>query len=269
MKPEDLMTPQRCAAGYVIILPGIEGYSWWNRGIRRGLVMAGVPFAMEIHDWTYGRPWWLWNLRDTRRHAAEAARLAAKIIDYRREHPQQPVFLVGHSAGGAMTLFTLERLPEEVRITAGILCVPAISPGYDVRPALARTDRGLWHYCSWADVFFLGLGTTLFGTCDGMHLPGAGMLGLAHAAAPPEADSAGSVPPLHQIRFEPRMLRQFNLAGHFGPVNPLFVREWIAPILLESAASPIPQTRAGGTSSEGAAARHSPRGVCQGTSPDR
>jgi hypothetical protein len=28
------------------------------------------------------------------------------------------------------------------------------------------------------------------------------------------------------------MLRQANLGGHFGPVNPLFVRRWIAPIVM-------------------------------------
>ena len=108
---KNLMTPERLSQGYVIVLPGIEGRSFLNRSIVRGLVAANVPYAIEIHDWTYGPLGYFCNLRDKRRHRSQADEIAGKIVRYRETHPRQPVYLVGHSGGGAMTLFTLERLP--------------------------------------------------------------------------------------------------------------------------------------------------------------
>jgi pimeloyl-ACP methyl ester carboxylesterase len=233
----DLMTSERLEQGYVIVLPGIEGRSILNRSIVRGLVAAEVPYAVEIHDWTYGPLGYFCNLRHRRRHQTQAAVIAGKIVRYRQSHSEQPLYLIGHSGGGAMTLFTLEKLPEPARATGGIMLLAAISPTYDFGPALAKTQRGLWSFSSWADAFFVGLGTLVCGTCDGKHRLAAGMTGFASATIASARHSArqkynGAPPQLHEIPFRPTMLRQANLGGHFGPVNPLFVRRWIAPIVM-------------------------------------
>lgn len=229
---KNLMTPERLSQGYVIVLPGIEGRSFLNRSIVRGLVAANVPYAIEIHDWTYGPLGYFCNLRDKRRHRSQADEIAGKIVRYRETHPRQPVYLVGHSGGGAMTLFTLERLPVTTSATGGIMLVPAISPGYDVGPALARTTRGLWNFCSWGDAIMVGVGTILCGTCDGRHTLAAGMIGFSKRVRQANSSCGNERPVLHQVMYRPTMLRYANLAGHFTIVNPLFVKHWVAPIIL-------------------------------------
>ncbi len=223
-------TAERRQTGLVIVLPGIDGLSWCTRSIVRGLAEAGVPYAMEIHDWTFGILWALRNLRDSRRHQAHAAILADKITAYQVEHPGRPVYMMGHSAGGAMTVLTLERLPHESRIEAGILLAPALSPAYDVTTALQHTTRGLWNFHAWGDLGFLGALTTIFGTVDGKHVPAAGLVGFSKSPTSSAADG----PQLRQIPYQLAMARQHNLAGHFGCVNHRFVRHWVAPIVMDS-----------------------------------
>jgi hypothetical protein len=57
------LEPERLERGYVIVLPGIEGRSFLNRGIAAGLSDAGVPYGIEIYDWTDGPLWGIYNLR--------------------------------------------------------------------------------------------------------------------------------------------------------------------------------------------------------------
>ncbi len=226
------MTPERLEQGYVIVLPGIEGESFLNRSIVRGLMRADVPYGIEIYDWTYGLFGYFLNLRFRRRHRQQSEILVEKIAAYREQHPCQPVYLIGHSGGGAMTAFTLERLPVGLRVSGGLLLVPALSGTYDLAPALHQTERGLWNFSSWGDALMLGLGTILLGTCDGKHRPAAGMTGFAPAVHESCARTGRAGPRLHEVPFRREMLRDRNLGGHFGPVNSKFVQRWIAPIVL-------------------------------------
>jgi pimeloyl-ACP methyl ester carboxylesterase len=224
------VTTERLAQGYVIILPGIEGYSYWNRSVVNGLIDAGVPYAMEIYDWTWTRNIPLINLRFGRHHRSESDVIARKIADYRKEHPDAPCYLIGHSGGGAMTLFSLAKLAGEVKATGGILLGPAISPGYDLQPALANTTRGVWHFPSIFDLLFLGVGTTVFGTIDGCHRFSAGAFGFRGLQQAPE--DLGDKPVFREIPFRLEMVRCLNLGGHFGYVNRRFVAQWLAPIVM-------------------------------------
>ncbi len=214
----NLMSPERLAQGYVIVLPGIEGHSFLNRWIVRGLLQAGVPYGMEIHDWTHGPFFALKSLRDCRRHAAQVEALVEKIVRYRQSHPQQPVHLIGHSGGGAMCLFTLERLPPEVKVTSGILLLAAISPGYDLSRALQQTTRGLWNISSCFDIPALCLGTMLFGTCDGKHTIAAGCRGF-HQSSMNSGSNDG--PALTELRYQPRMMLDLNFGGTLRPGQPV------------------------------------------------
>ena len=57
----------------------------------------------------------------------------------RQREPGKPVFLLGHSMGGAIvTLFTLEKKPD---IRGLVLSAPALKPGADVSKALIATTR--------------------------------------------------------------------------------------------------------------------------------
>ena len=57
----------------------------------------------------------------------------------RQREPGKPVFLFGHSMGGAIvTLFTLEKKPD---IQGVVLSAPALKPGADVSKALIATTK--------------------------------------------------------------------------------------------------------------------------------
>jgi len=224
----EFLSQHRQQRGYVIILPGIEGYSWLNRRIQRGLIEAEVPYAIEIYDWTHRLPRVFHNLRSRKRHRIQSQAIAEKILAYQKSWPQRPVFLIGHSGGGGMALRTLEQLPLETTISGAILLGAAVSPGFDLRPALAHVDRKIWNMTSWADVFFLGLMTLAAGTLDGRHSLCAGMTGFR----------CGKLGPLESAKFEEMPYRcaywrHGHLAGHFGFTAPSFVKHDVAPLLLQ------------------------------------
>ncbi len=249
------LDPQRLDQGYTIVLPGIEGESLFNGQLARGLVDGGVPTAIEVDDWTSGfAPAWLFHLRGAARHERESERIAAKIVAYRREWPGRPVYLVGHSGGGAMAVRVLERLPPDVTVTRALLLAPAITPEYDLTRALAATDGGIWNFLSPGDALFCGLGTTLFGTVDGSFRPSAGMVGFRRSprdaligqiepgawlsadgsTVPLEALQWG--PELRQVPYRPEMFLSGHPGGHFGWTSRPFARRYLAPLLrLESA----------------------------------
>lgn len=225
-----LASEQRYQRGLVVILPGIEGKSYLNTSLAFGLADGGVELAIEIDDWTTGWfPLFLYHLRGLRRNRSQAQRIAQRIIDYQSSHPGRPVYLIGHSGGGALAIFTLEQLPAENAISAAILLAPAISPQYDIQPALERTQQGVWNFSSWFDWFFLIAGTSLFGTVDGRHCPSAGATGFRPGK--PTTVEADSGRRLHERPFSAKMLAQFHLGGHFGCTNRVFVADEIAPLL--------------------------------------
>lgn len=213
---------ERLEQGYVIVLPGIEGRSFLNRGIAAGLNDAGVPYGIEIYDWTDGPLWGIYNLRSRQLHARQAAVVREKILAYRTEHPGRPVYLVGHSGGGALSLLTAEGLPEGKGLTGIVMIVPAISPTYQLDAALAHVERGIWSYRSYGDCIYLGVLTTLFGTVDGRHVPAAGAVGFKKPLGKR----------VHEVPFCMSMLRDWNAGGHLTCTNRVFVRKWIAPLVM-------------------------------------
>lgn len=224
----DIGRPERLPRGHVIVLPGIEGHSRWNRSIVRGLQSAGLPHAVEIHDWTFGRWQSLRSLRSRRRHEEQSQQIADKISATLDQYPNAPIWLIGHSGGGAMCVLTLERLAPERHVAGAILLAPALSPKYALDAALARTTRGIWNFSSWGDTFFLIFGTLLMGTVDGRHSISAGACGFRNCR---HCGSEADAPRLTEVPWRREMLSCRNFAGHFGPVHSRFVERWVAPIV--------------------------------------
>ncbi len=220
------LEPERLDHGLVLILPGIEGRSFLNISLMQGLIDGGVPYGLEIIDWTTGNKFLaLYHLRAWRRNLRIAAQMAERITRYQHDYPGRPVWLIGHSGGAGMAALTLAALPEGSQISGVVLMAAALSPGFDLSPACEKVARGLWSFHSWNDWLFVGVGTTLFGTMDGWHIPGAGMLGFRPPREPRRFVQTG---------YRPAMALQFHLGGHFGCVHRVFVAETIAPILLSN-----------------------------------
>lgn len=137
----------RLDRGLVLILPGIEGRSFFNVAILHGLADGGLEYALEVFDWTTGNKFAaLYHLRGWRRNLRVANQLAERIVKYQAEYPGRPVWIVGHSGGGAMALLTAKALPENRRLTGIILLAPAISPRFDISQILGKVERGIWSF---------------------------------------------------------------------------------------------------------------------------
>lgn len=228
-----LRTLDRWEQGYTMILPGIEGRSWWNANIAKGLAEGGVPSAIEVYDWTVGAPFvaGLVNLRAEGWNRRQARIIAEKIVNYQNQHPGRPVHLIGHSGGGGVAIYAVEELPPGHELTAAILLAPALSPDYDLRLALRRTQQGVWNFYSPHDVGFLGVGTSIAGTIDGRMTKAAGAIGFS---IPWGLDREGRRlygMKLHQQAYSVRMAESGHTGSHFGWAERTFVAEWLAPLL--------------------------------------
>ncbi len=214
------------------MLPGIESQSFLNHSVVWGLADGGWLGAIEIDDWTTSCTlFFVYHLRGKQRNLRQAQRIAERIVAYQNEYPGRPVHLIGHSGGGALAVFTLEALPTDHVVTSAILLAPALAPSYPLHRALERTARGLWNFWSPLDVIFLGLGTLLLGTIDGRLSLSSGMIGFREPAGTTEAQQLIYQQKLHQQPYAARMATAFNLGGHFGCTNRVFVEHWIAPLL--------------------------------------
>jgi len=174
------MTPARLDEGLVIILPGIEGEGPMNRDIRRGLEMAGIRRALPIYHW--GRPvpgiGMILNQMDFIGNRLAGASIAKMIEQYQAEHPDAPVYLVGHSGGGGVAVFAAEGMPEGKQVDGLVLLSASIWSGYDLTKALSRCRSGIANFYNESDIGLLGIGTTITSNVDGMRGPSAGLIGF-------------------------------------------------------------------------------------------
>ncbi len=182
------ITEERHEQGIVYILPGIEGVSGNNIGIQQGLADGGVPYALRIYSWGFPVPGvgLFINQTDVVGNRNAGSRLADEIMTYQRNYPGRPVFLIGHSGGGGVAVFTLEALgnkPGAQPIDGAFLVSASLSSNYDLSRALRMTRRGLVNVYNPADTNLLGTGTAVFGNVDGGHGDSTGRTGFYRSYA--------------------------------------------------------------------------------------
>lgn len=249
---DDWLTAERLDKGYTLVLPGVEGTSWFNVSIARGLVDAGHDAAIEVVDWTSGN-WMLfpYHLMALERNKERAREIADRIVAYQKCYPDRPVRLVGHSGGAAMTVLVLEALPIDHPVESAVLLAAALSPDHDLCPAFMRTKRGITNFHSGGDALYLVAGTWALGTIDREHKASAGAVGFRLPQPWTSEDVERNAKEfcqiavatnrrefydrfLVQVAYRPEMLKSFHLGGHFGPANRKFVAEWVAPRLVSA-----------------------------------
>lgn len=227
----DLNTTDRTSRGLVLVLPGIEGRSAWNYNLARGLADGGVKAAIEIFDWGINIPGGLLiNLTDLERNQRMAEALRDQVVAYKRSNPGRPVHVIGHSGGAGIAVLAAERMPEDVQLTSVILLAAALSPDYDLRPALRHTQNGIFNYYSSHDRFFLDAGTRVAGTIDRSHTSAAGSVGFRRPSGR-ETGDRDLYDKLHQVAWETKMTWSGHWGDHFGWTNPGFVRRYLAPLI--------------------------------------
>ena len=222
---------------YVLYLPGISGARGLDRGFVRALQEGGLSDAIEIDDWTAGNPG-ITALLAYDRNQREAARIALRIVERRRMHPDERFILIAHSGGCGVAAWALERLPGDVQIDHLVLLAPALSPRYDLSRALQHVRGGAVSLWSSRDRFVLGWGTLVFGTIDRRHTFAAGRVGFRF----PVAGDATEYRKLTQLPYDPAWLGAGHLGDHIGMMLRPFARDVLVPILRELSTTIVPAT---------------------------
>ena len=209
--------------GLVILLPGIDGRSGYSEKACRVLCRDALAYSVELRDWTspLGA---FFNQTAIGRNREVARTIAGRIVDYHREHPARPVYLIGHSGGTAMAVWAAESLPDGEQVEGIILLASSLSPGYDLSEAMGRSRGGIVNFYSPLDVAILGAGTTLLGTMDGLHSESAGKAGF-------ESRGRGGYEKLFQVPWEPSMVAVGHGGVHFGCMATRFIRTYVAPLV--------------------------------------
>jgi pimeloyl-ACP methyl ester carboxylesterase len=223
------IAPQR--PDTVVVVPGLGGDGGVYAQVVYALRDAGSRDCLKIFDWGYGWGLFFVTISSDGLHRDTEQRLVEAVAQWRAEHPGSRIVLIGHSAGAGVILGTLARLGGDTTVGQIILLAPAVSPEYDLRPALKHASVIHVFYCR-DDIFWEGIGPTIFGGYDGVHGSGAGRLGfsLVHLT---EAEKQKVVQHPYQAAWKSL---DYD-GGHFNSLSAPFIAKVIKPLI--DAAPPV------------------------------
>lgn len=227
--------PPKPRPTYVLHLPGVAGKLPVDRYLVEGLYKGGLTPRAEIDDWTDGRAA-LNALSNSAENRKQAARIADKLTSIYRNDPATRVILIGHSGGTGAAIWTLEALPQDVKVDTVVLLACALSPKYDLSKALTHVQGKCYSMWSPLDNYVLGMGCRAFGTFDGEKTDAAGYIGFQ---APATRDLK-QYEKLIEFQWTSNLIPFDNDGTHIGWMSPYFARDWLAPLLL-TGAPPAPR----------------------------
>jgi Alpha/beta hydrolase of unknown function (DUF900) len=218
--------------GLILVAGGVGGFDLCGVALRYVLPAEGLNYAIHVLPWGHGFGRWFADLSNVSNRDIKATLMAEAVRQFRTSQPDDPVFLIAKSGGSGVVVKALEQL-EEKSVERVIFLAPALSPDYDLTRALHAVCRELVVFWSPLDVFILGVGTRVFGTADRVRTASAGLVGFR---IPPSPALGGSHPDgqyakLRQVRWIPRMAATGYLGGHLGPDSPVFLKNYVVPLL--------------------------------------
>ena len=166
--------------GKLIVLPGSANTKYHLAGFIRLAAQQLPGFEIDLRPW--GTPFLaVHNLQAHERNAETARRMSREIVRWRRDHPEELLYIFGYSGGGGMATLIVSEFPEDVTVDRVVLMAPAISPDYPMKElVLPRVTEFVANYASTIDVQ-VGWGTRTFGTIDGVKSNSAGAVGFSAA----------------------------------------------------------------------------------------
>lgn len=215
---------------YLLFLPGIGGWTPWDEAFVRSLGNEGVAHHVEYYDWL--KPNWLVGAQVAYEHnRLEAKKISGAIAEKMKAEPDAKIILTAWSAGGCITVWALEDLPEGVQVQSVLMIQPAVAPTHDLTRALSHVRGHMYYTNNPFDLTVLYLGTTIFGTADdGVHTAAAGQARFIR----PDAASAQSYKKL--VALDLSISNGFPT--HSSGIDPEYARKTLAPLLIHDAAAP-------------------------------
>jgi pimeloyl-ACP methyl ester carboxylesterase len=219
--------PTASVSAVVFVANGAGDSRAASKNLATAATAASAPLQVEGFRWSHGDNRVLADQIDQDNHRAQGRRLAALVIAYRQAHPSRRVYLLGHSAGGAVVLSAAEWLPPN-SIDRMVLLSPSVCTDYDLRPALAASREGIDHFYSKLDRWVLGLGMRAIGATDGDCGVAAGRVGFQSYAH--TVTDAALYAKLRQHPWDLSAQWTGHYGGHFGNIEPRFLRHYVVPL---------------------------------------
>lgn len=221
-------SPPVPARGIVYVVDGAGAHENAPRKVADAIGALCLPLEVRTFDWSHGLGLGLADVIDVAHSRRQGGRLAAEVVRCRSERPSFPVSVVAYSAGCAVALAATECLPGD-SLERVVLLAPAVSTGYDLRPALVSARSGVEVFISERDRFWLGTGTAIVGTADGRRDPAAGRVGfLPPTLGPCDSRLAGR---LRQHPWDPCVAWSGHRGGHADSLRPCYLRAFVVPLL--------------------------------------
>lgn len=213
----------------LFIVDGVGGFQFGLSSARKVFRDEHIPIGTVLYKWQFGLVGEIWtDLMWYKRNRRMAEKLAHKITDFHREHPDTIIHLWAISGGAGVAVFACELLEKQM-IDTMILAAPSMSPQYNLAPAMRSVNR-IYALTSKNDYCILGVGTRIFGTTDRRFTRSAGMLGFQLPADISEEDRQ-VYERYREIRWEPSWRKEGHYGGHMTWVTLRFVRGHLVPIL--------------------------------------
>lgn len=236
MSPDGPQSDQVSSHGDIYYLDGAGGdglISNWGRGVKSGMEMAGFNGTFVEPHWETGMGVFADQVASDAYKRQKASEVAAKISKAKAKYPNAPVTLMGLSAGTAVAVFTLEALPSNCMVDNVVLLGASIASDYDLTNALRHVSGRLFLFTSEKDAV-LNFAVPIAGTADRQSgdIPSAGLDGFT---LPPGASpfTRRIYSKITNIVWRSSFEKDGDWGGHTDTTQPRFVRDYIAPLVLQ------------------------------------
>lgn len=214
----------------LVLVDGVGGFQAAGLVVRRSLREAGCEIGTVLFRWQtpiyadiFSDLMWL------RRNRVMSAKLARLLLRFRREQSRTRLHVMAYSGGAGIAVFALERLVGRSPVDTLVLACPALSPTYNLGPALRAVKRA-YALVSPRDSFILGFGTRTFGTTDRVFTSAAGRLGFRKPVGLSAADEEAYAR-LGQFQWTPEYASLRHHGTHAGWASVPFLRTHLPPLL--------------------------------------
>ncbi len=228
----------------IFLLDGVGGFQFAPIIIRKSLRSMNSDIGTIVFRWQFGLPGEIWtDLMWHRRNRHMAIKLARKILAFHRRHPSTRIHVIAYSGGAGIAVFALEALKSRPIIETLVLPCPAISPDYNLAPAL-RMVKHAFVLTSIRDRIVLGLGTRVFGTTDRQFVRAGGNVGF-HIPRSASEEDIQAYDRLREIAWTSAMGKEGHYGGHTGWANVHLLCKHLLPILRGEPLLPTQPVREG------------------------
>lgn len=231
--PTAVGTPPSAAlrSGIIYVANGAGDFRCATPPIQRAVMEEGLPLRVETVCWSHGHYRVIADQNDRAHVLAHGRCLAAQLVELRRIHPEEAIFLIGHCAGCSVMIAAAESVPPGT-VDRLVCLAPSVPSDHDLRAALRGCRDGMEVFYSKGDWWFLGPCLHCTSLLCGKYYRAAGRCGFEPVITC--SDDAWLYGKLRQYPWQSSLQCTGHDGGHFGPYQQGYLRTMVCPLLIES-----------------------------------